>query len=526
MSPAARALRPFVAREWRALAGAGGATAALTAADLAKPWPLALVVDRLLDERSAPFALEGADVRLLVVVAALVLAIALVEAAAQYFADLRLQVAGERIAHELRIGVYDQLQRLSLRFHQRRQKGDLLTRVTGDVNAMGDLFAQSLGQIVQAALLSVGMLAVLLWLDPVLALVAVATSPLLAAVSWVYRRRVRSQARERRAHDGRIASAAGEALSAMAIVKAYGSETHESARVRRGSEDRMAAGVEVARLAGALRRRRRRRARDRDRPRAGGRGAARRARRALRWRADRVRLLHAQGPQPAPPDGARDDQGRRRDGAHGAARRDPGRRRRARGAAGGAPRGPCRGRARARPRVLLLRRGTAGVARRDAARPGRRARRRDGRVGRGQVDARCAGGAAVRPDVGTRPARRARPARLRAGMAARAGRDRAPGDRAVQRQRARQHRLRLRSPERRRWRRRRGPPPRTASSRRCRTATTRSSGRRAPASRAGSGSASASLARCCATRRCCCSTSRPPASTKRARPSCSTACAP
>ena len=247
MSPAARALRPFVVRQWKALAEAGGATVALTAADLAKPWPLALVVDRMLDGRTAPFALDTGDVRLLAAVSVLVLVIALVEAGAQYVADLRLQIAGERIAHELRTSVYDHLQRLSLGYHQRRQKGDLLTHVTSDVNAMGDLFAQSIGQICQAALLSTGMLAVLLWLDPVLALVAVATTPLLAAVSWVYRRRVRSQARERRTHEGRIASIAGEALSAMAIVKAFGSERHESARVRRGSEERMAAGVEVAR---------------------------------------------------------------------------------------------------------------------------------------------------------------------------------------------------------------------------------------------------------------------------------------
>jgi ABC-type multidrug transport system fused ATPase/permease subunit len=120
--------------------------------------------------------------------------------------------------------------------------------VTGDVNAMGDLFAQSLGEMAQAALLSVGMVAVLLWLDPVLALVALATSPLLAGVSWVYRRRVRAQARVRRAQDGRIASVAGEALSAMTIVKAFGAGAHEADRVRRGSEERMAAGVEVARL--------------------------------------------------------------------------------------------------------------------------------------------------------------------------------------------------------------------------------------------------------------------------------------
>jgi ATP-binding cassette subfamily B protein len=248
MSPAARMLRPYVVSQWRALAGAGGATAVLTAADLAKPWPLALVVDRVLAERTVPFSLDGADVRLLALVAAITLAIALAEGLAQYGADLWLQSAGERIAHDLRVAVYDHLQRLSLGFHQQREKGDLLTRVTGDVNAMGDLFAQSLGEMVQAGLLAAGMTVVLLFLDPVLALVSLAATPLMAAISFVFRRRVRSQARLRRKHDGRIASVAGEALSAMTVVKAYGSGSYESERVRERSALRLAAGVEVARL--------------------------------------------------------------------------------------------------------------------------------------------------------------------------------------------------------------------------------------------------------------------------------------
>ena len=54
-------LRPHVVRRWKALAGAGGATVALTLADLAKPWPLALVVDKVLG-RPAPFTLDGADI--------------------------------------------------------------------------------------------------------------------------------------------------------------------------------------------------------------------------------------------------------------------------------------------------------------------------------------------------------------------------------------------------------------------------------------------------------------------------------
>ena len=247
MSPAARALAPYVRRPWKALAGAGGATAVLTAADLAKPWPLAIVVDQLLG-RQTPFSLDARDWRLLAGVAAIVIAIALAEAAATYFSNLWLQTAGERISHELRVRVYDHLQALSLAFHQKRQKGDLLTRVTGDVNAMGDLFAQSLGAIAQAALLSIGMTAVLLVIDPVLALVSLATAPALAVISGVYRRRVRSTAKVRRAHEGRIASIAGEALSAMAVVKAYGSERVEADRVRAGSEQRMAVGVDIARL--------------------------------------------------------------------------------------------------------------------------------------------------------------------------------------------------------------------------------------------------------------------------------------
>ena len=76
---------------------------ALTAADLAKPWPLALSSTVCSTGGPRRSRSTPADVRLLVAVSALVLVIALVEAGAQYVADLRLQIAGERIAHELRI---------------------------------------------------------------------------------------------------------------------------------------------------------------------------------------------------------------------------------------------------------------------------------------------------------------------------------------------------------------------------------------------------------------------------------------
>ena len=113
------------------------------------------------------------------------LAIAVAEAVSQYFCDLWLQSAGERIAHELRIAAYDHLQRLSLGFHHRRQKGDLVTRVTGDVDGVGALFSQQLGEVAQSALLAFGMVVVVMVIDPVLGLISIATLPMMLLLSSV-----------------------------------------------------------------------------------------------------------------------------------------------------------------------------------------------------------------------------------------------------------------------------------------------------------------------------------------------------
>ena len=243
---AVNALRPYVLQQWRALLGASAATLVLALAELAKPWPIALIVDHLIGERQAPF---DVDMGFLAAVGALILAIAVAESAATYFSGLWMQSAGERITHELRVAVYDHLQRLSLAFHQRTHKGDLLTRVTEDVNDMGELFSDTLGEMLQSALLAAGMTIVLLYIDPVLALFSLVTAPLLVVVSFIFRRKVRERARRQRHHEGDLASVANETLSARcrsSRPSAPRSSSPSGSATR--SEQRMGVGVEVARL--------------------------------------------------------------------------------------------------------------------------------------------------------------------------------------------------------------------------------------------------------------------------------------
>jgi ABC-type multidrug transport system fused ATPase/permease subunit len=242
----ARVLAPFLTRHWPALAASAASTVVLTVAELAQPWPLKFVLDHLLGQE-APFELDSSDLTLLALLAALVIAIAAAGAVASYWSDVLLNRAGERIVHDLRVAAYAHLQRLSLGFHDRRAKGDLVTRVTGDVNAIGTLFSDSLGAIASAGLLLAGMAIVSFVLDPVLALAAFAVTPLLGLVTFRYRRRIRDLSRLQRAEEGEIASLATEALSAIRVVKAFGSEGYEYDRVEERSELRRRIGVDAAR---------------------------------------------------------------------------------------------------------------------------------------------------------------------------------------------------------------------------------------------------------------------------------------
>lgn len=250
-SDAARMLRSCAADEWRALAVAAVSTLAVVISYLARPLPLALAVDQILD-RGAPFELTAADQRLLAALAGLVLAIMLLNTLGSHFADNALENAAERIVHRLRVATYSRLQRLSLAFHDRRRTGNLVSHVTGDVNAVGSLFADALGGVASAAMVLLGMLAVSLIVDPVIAATAFAAAPALALISFRYQPRVRALAKRRRAIAGEIASLSDESLSSVRAVKALGGESFEEERLERKSEELQRISLESNRLEGRM----------------------------------------------------------------------------------------------------------------------------------------------------------------------------------------------------------------------------------------------------------------------------------
>src|SRR3954451_11147881 len=252
----AKLIRGLMRRHWLALLSGGAGAVVLTLAQLAQPFPLQWVIDDVIGDNRDGFRLDGAGLRELWIAGLAVVLIAVVSAGGTFVAEIGLARAGERIAHDLRVGTYAHLQRLSLAYHDGRQKGDLLTGLTEDANQVGELFSESIGTITQAVLILVGMAAVTVFLDPALAAVMFAVTPILAVVTVHYRRKVKAAAKSQRAREGEIASLAAETLSAMRVVKAFGGERYEHERVLDRSLERrrfgmISAGLE-ARFGGAV----------------------------------------------------------------------------------------------------------------------------------------------------------------------------------------------------------------------------------------------------------------------------------
>lgn len=135
-----------------------------------------------------------------------------------------MQAGGARAMNDLRLAVFRFLHTRSLAFFDRTPVGRLVTRVTNDVDAIGEMFASgalnAIGDLVRLAVI----VAVLLSLNWQMSLIAfVSVPPILLMVNWT-RRRIREAFREVRTKTARMNAYVNEQVNGMALVQAYARE--------------------------------------------------------------------------------------------------------------------------------------------------------------------------------------------------------------------------------------------------------------------------------------------------------------
>jgi ABC-type multidrug transport system fused ATPase/permease subunit len=159
-------------------------------------------------------------------------ALALAEMGDQYLRH----VLGERFLLDLRVRIYDYVQRLSLSFFERTSTGELMSRVTNDVNELERFITHGVTLIGVDALRLVGASAILIVLDWRLALIALAPVPFIGYGLRRFNRHVRPIYRQARDRLGDINTRLQDDLSGMRVIQAFGQEEAELQRFKIVSE--------------------------------------------------------------------------------------------------------------------------------------------------------------------------------------------------------------------------------------------------------------------------------------------------
>jgi ATP-binding cassette, subfamily B, bacterial len=155
---------------------------------------------------------------------------------------------GQWVTHDLRRTLYSHIQRLSLAYHDHKQTGDLISRVTGDIDAIQSFIVSGLLDSMINSLTLVGMLGVMLYLNWKFTLIALSVAPFLFLVVFSYTRRIKKASREVRKKEGEILSVMQEVLSSIHVVKAFAREDYEQKRL----EEESLEGVEIGLRARSL----------------------------------------------------------------------------------------------------------------------------------------------------------------------------------------------------------------------------------------------------------------------------------
>ncbi|MEU3616703.1 ABC transporter ATP-binding protein [Streptomyces sp. NPDC006872] len=176
------------------------------------------------------------------------LGIAVVGAAIGYAGGSLSVWVSERFVMRLRERVFDHVQKLPPHFFQKHRQGDLLSRLTGDVEAIEQMAVSGLIGTASAVFSAVFYAAAAFWLRWDLA----AATFILAPLFWLAARRfadgVRSVAREGRVADGAVTSVVEESLGNLVLTQAYGRQDAERRRLSQEATAWFRAAVRSARL--------------------------------------------------------------------------------------------------------------------------------------------------------------------------------------------------------------------------------------------------------------------------------------
>jgi len=190
----------------------------IAAAKLAQPWLIKIAIDGHIVSGK----MEG-----LPLLAFWYFSLILADGFLTYLEIYLLQLMGQKVMFDMRTGLFAHVQRLSSSFFDRTPTGSLVTRVTSDVEALGEMFTAGIISIVGDILVLVGIVSIMLWMNLKLSLVTFTVLPVLIYIVFAFRNRMRASFREVRVRLSNMNSFLAESIGGMAVIQLFNRQETE-----------------------------------------------------------------------------------------------------------------------------------------------------------------------------------------------------------------------------------------------------------------------------------------------------------
>jgi len=251
-------LRELLRPRRRTLAVILAAMLVQMAMSLAAPWPLKIVIDSIVGSHRQ-FQWIQMVLTMLVTKAHLAAAagiatviIAVAAGGALYVASNFTESLSQSIGNDLRLRLYQQLQRLSLAYYDTNRVGTILSTLTSDVQTIQSFASASTLNVFTNTLTVVGMVVVMFLCRWDFTLIALAVTPFLAIFVLRVNRAVKKAVKEVRTHQSDLLAILHEGLQSIQVVQAFGREDHQEQQVRRASMQAMTAWRNARRMSSIL----------------------------------------------------------------------------------------------------------------------------------------------------------------------------------------------------------------------------------------------------------------------------------
>ncbi len=188
------------------------------------------------------------DFHLFPILAGAYLALAVVQGVVSFADEYLSTWVGEKFVLSLRTRLFDHLHQLSPGFFERRQLGDILSRLTGDIGAIEELVLSGIATALTYGFQLAWYAGALFYLNWHLAAASLVAAPAFLAAARFFSRRIKEASREKRRRAGSITTVAEESLSNAALVRAYHHRDGENARFAAENQGSFVAQMAATRL--------------------------------------------------------------------------------------------------------------------------------------------------------------------------------------------------------------------------------------------------------------------------------------